>query len=180
MLEISRFANCGCIMIRIRRVLQIKRHKNKIKNTIVSCRSFSIIRNLKVPGASCLILSMGKSTAFNPFGVLDKNELELPDDLGNSAKKIFKKDITTKLKGFQEVFEWVECADDIHIFQEDFVRSHFVQYYKLISTRSKFIWSFRSVRTDRSANLLKNCSFAWSKRISLFLKRFQRESQVAG
>ena len=65
---------------------------------------------------------MSRSTAFNPFHVLDKPADIIPEELASACRKVLKKELSTKLNGFAEVSKWLQSADDISVFRDDFVR----------------------------------------------------------
>lgn len=61
---------------------------------------------------------------FNPFQEAS-NESSLPEALTMAIKKTSKKDLNTKLKGFLEIFNWIETKsslDEIICFREEFVQ----------------------------------------------------------
>lgn len=64
---------------------------------------------------------MSKSTAFNPFQVLEKSVEGIPEDLASGCRKIFKRELSTKLNGFKDVQDWIHKNDKIAIFKADFV-----------------------------------------------------------
>lgn len=66
---------------------------------------------------------MSNSTAFNPFAVIDESHEEIPNELAASCKKVFKKDVATRLKGLQEISSWITSSHSITAFKDDFVRS---------------------------------------------------------
>lgn len=63
--------------------------------------------------------------SFNPFQVLEGGDQSASpsEDLTACFAKIHKKDLTSKLKGFQDLFAWIKTADDISVLSHEFVLS---------------------------------------------------------
>jgi hypothetical protein len=64
---------------------------------------------------------MSNSASFNPFDAVEHPLIDMPDRLAASCKKVFKKDVATRLKGLDEIIEWIKSSDSIAVFQDDFV-----------------------------------------------------------
>lgn len=62
--------------------------------------------------------------SFNPF---DFNGSVFSSDLSIMTRKVHKKDLATKKKGFVELIEWAETSDSVDGFQDEFVNFEYVE-----------------------------------------------------
>lgn len=86
---------------------------------------------------------MSNSASFNPFANIEHLSSDIPSILAASCKKVFKKDVATRLKGLYEIFNWIKASDSIDVFRDDFVLISWSESYRLYMFSLKYICNFQ-------------------------------------